>query len=199
MIRRIAPTLMAQKIVLVRHGRSGHVHSGWINAAELHGWRDAYEAAGIHADDVPPPELCADASAAGVLAASTARRAIESAKLLAPARDLITSPLLVELELHPPALGPIRLPLPVWALMYGVRWLMRATLHRPHVTTAEEQRARDAAEWLSRLAADHGSVMAVTHGMFRGLVARELVKRGWLRESSGRKSHHWSVWRFARP
>jgi broad specificity phosphatase PhoE len=80
------------KIILVRHGRSGHVHSGWIDGATFLRWREAYEAAGIDSEDVPPRELSAAALGSGVLAASVARRAIESAKALAPGREVLTSP-----------------------------------------------------------------------------------------------------------
>ena len=190
---------MSLKIVLVRHGRSAHVHTGWIDGVEFLRWRDAYEAAGIDPDGAPPPELCAAAAGCGVLVASVARRAVESADVLAPGRKVLTSPLLSELELPPPALGPIRLPLFGWALTIGLRWLARAALGRPRVTANEAQRARAAAEWLSQLAEGHGSVVAVTHGSFRSLLAQELMRTGWKGNVPRRKAHHWSAWSFTRP
>jgi broad specificity phosphatase PhoE len=186
------------KIVLVRHGRSAHVHSGWIDGAEFLRWREAYEAAGIDSDGIPPPELGAAAAACGVLVASVARRAVESANMLAPGREVLTSPLLCELALPPPALGPIRLPLFGWALTIGLRWLARAALGRPRVTEDEARRAREAAEWLSQLAESHGSVVAVTHGSFRSLLAQELIRTGWQGGVPRRKAHHWSTWSFTR-
>jgi len=190
---------MSLKIVLVRHGRSAHVHSGWINGAEFLRWREAYEAAGIESDGAPPPELSAAAAGSGVLVASVARRAEESARMLGPGREVLTSPLLSELELPPPALGPIRLPLFGWALSIGIRWLACAALGRPRVTADEEQRARAAAEWLSQLAESHGSAVAVTHGSFRSLLAQELIRTGWHGDVTRRKAHHWSAWSFTRP
>src|SRR4051812_23503002 len=93
---------MSQKILLVRHGRSAHVHVGSIDLAGFGRWREAYEAAGIHQHDQPPAALKALASASAVTVASTAARATESARLLAAEREVTTSPLLAELELLPP-------------------------------------------------------------------------------------------------
>lgn len=188
----------AVKIVLLRHARSGHVQSGWINREDFLRWREAYEAAGIDAADVPPSELSAEAAACGVLVASVARRAVESADALTPRREVLTSSLLCELDLRPPALGRIRLPLFGWALTFGVRWLVRAVLRFPHFTADEEQRACAAADWLSQLAESHGSVMAVTHASFRSLLARELVRSGWHSDPPRHKLRPWSAWTFTR-
>jgi broad specificity phosphatase PhoE len=178
------------QIVLVRHGRSTHVHSGWINGAEFPRWREAYEEAGIVANDLPPPELIAIAASSGVVVASAAQRAIESANLLAPGRKVTISPLLKERELRAPALGRIRLPLFGWALAIG------AGLFR--TDAAEAQRTREAADWLAQLAADHDTVVTVTHASFRSLLSRELIRRGWRCVVPAKKSDHWSAWMFTR-
>jgi broad specificity phosphatase PhoE len=179
-----------KQIVLVRHGRSRHVHSGWIDGAEFRSWREAYEAAGIDASDLPPPALCAIAARSDVVATSVAPRAIESANLLAPGRKVTLSPLLRERELRPPQLGRMRLPLFGWALAIGVGLL--------RTDSAEAQRTREAADWLAQLAENHDSVVAVTHASFRSLLSRELVKRGWRCAVPPRKSDHWSAWTFTR-
>ncbi len=181
---------MPRRIVLVRHGRSGHVHSGLLDAAQFRRWRDAYEAAGIAPDETPPAELQATAAAANVLAASDAPRAIASAALLAPARPIVTSPLLRELELPPPNLGPLRLPLIGWALAIGFRSLLHA------VAPEEAERARAAAQWLAEIAGEGGTVVAVTHGSVRRLIAQELRKLGWSVDTGRRGIHHWSAWSF---
>lgn len=99
------------EIVLVRHGRSAHVHAGWIDVHGFHRWREAYEAAGILPGEVPPAELLERARRAGVVVASDAPRAIESARLLSEGREVISSPLVRELDLPPPAVRALRLPL----------------------------------------------------------------------------------------
>lgn len=177
-------------IHLVRHGRSAHVHAGWIDLAGFHRWRESYEAAAIVENETPPAALIGIASTARVVAASSAPRAIASAKLLRD--DIVVSPLLHELELRPPNLRGVKLPLPLWALAIGVQWLFR----RSHATPEEEARAREAAVWLEGLAQD-GPVVAVTHHTFRALLAKALVARGW-ESGKPRRGHHWSVWTLGR-
>jgi len=186
----------SQRILLVRHGRSAHVQRGSIDLAGFHRWRDAYEAAGIDEQDQPHPAVTELAAGSGIVVASTAPRALQSAMRLWPARDIVTSPLLRELELIPPNIRGVRMPLMAWALTYGLQWLVRAVRRRPHLAPAELQRAREAAEWLSDLADEHGTVLAVTHASFRSLLARQLKSGGWQCEPSDRR--HWSVWSFTR-
>ena len=45
------------RITLVRHGRSAHVHAGWLSAADVHAWRVAYDAAGLREGEQPPMPL----------------------------------------------------------------------------------------------------------------------------------------------
>lgn len=188
---------MTQKIVLVRHGLSAHVHVGFIDLAGFGRWREAYEAAGIDERDEPPPELRALAAGSGIIVASEARRAIESARRLDPQRSLSASPLLGELELKPPSIRGVRVPLRAWAVAIGVRWMIRS-LCRAHVSPSEVQRSRDAAEWLTDLADRHGSVVAVTHGSFRAILSERLIEQGWRCETTKRRSSHWSAWSFLR-
>ncbi|HEV2843763.1 MAG TPA: hypothetical protein VG477_02860 [Thermoanaerobaculia bacterium] len=189
---------MAAEIVLVRHGRSAHVHAGWIDLQGFHRWREAYEAAGILAGETPPPELRALAERAGAVIASNAPRAIESARLLAPEREVITSPLLREMDLPPPTLHGWRLPLIGWALAYGFQSLFRGMTLRPHASAEETARAREAARWLMGIAKGHGPVVAVTHATFRGLLARALADEGWSCGTKIWRAHHWSAWSFTR-
>jgi len=140
---------MTPKIMLVRHGRSAHVQRGLLGLAEFHRWREAYESAGIDEEEQPPPSLQALASASGIVVASTALRAVRSAELLDGDRDIVTSPLLAELELSPPNFARLRMPLGGWALACGVRRAVRAE------SPMELRRAREAAEWLTDLANRH--------------------------------------------
>jgi broad specificity phosphatase PhoE len=180
-------------IVLIRHGRSGHVHTGWIDVAGFVRWREAYEAAGIDPDDMPPAHLRELVASAGVVVSSTARRAVESARALAPGREVLTSPLLEELELRPPRLGPVRLPLGGWALAVGIRLLICGS------TRGEQQRRRAAAQWLAELAEEHGRIVVVTHASFRSALARKLVRLGWRKDAIAWRPRHWSAWSFTSP
>src|SRR6185503_9821431 len=103
------------RIVLVRHGRSAHVHDGrWMTPHGVRDFEHAYNVAGIRDDDAPPSELIALTAKAHVLAASDLPRAIASARRLAADRDLAISPLLREIELEPPSWIPMPLPIEAW-------------------------------------------------------------------------------------
>jgi broad specificity phosphatase PhoE len=184
-----------RRIVLVRHGRSAHVHAGWIDHAGFLRWREAYEAAGIDARAEPHGTLLTIAAGAGMITASDAPRAIESARLLAPGASVVVSSLLREFELAPPRLGPFRLPLAGWALAYGVRMLVHS---RAHITEAEHERAREAGRWLGALTGQHGLVVVVTHATFRSALAKALESDHWRCETPRRSSTHWSSWCFSR-
>jgi len=184
--------LVNRKVVLIRHGRSSHVVKGLLDLDAFLKWREAYEAAGIGENEVPPRELVLEAQSAGAFVSSDVRRAIESARLLAAGRDVIASPLLRELSLVPLRLPGLRLPLMGWALTYGVKWLMRR-----HATPEEEQRVRIAAQWLIDLSARHGEVIVLTHASFRSLLAKEFARREWKPVTPRRRSAHWSAWSFS--
>jgi broad specificity phosphatase PhoE len=188
------------EIVLVRHGRSAHVHAGWIDVHGFHRWREAYESAGILPDEAPPDEVRERARRAGVVVASDAPRAIESARLLAEDREVISSPLVRELDLPPPTVRFLRMPLMGWALAFGVRHLYRALRSLPHNSDAEITRVREAADWLATLAHQHGTVLVVTHASFRNLLAGMLTADGWDSGGLRRRTRtlHWSAWSFTR-
>lgn len=185
------------RIALVRHARSAHVHTGWIDAGGFRSWREAYEAAGIHEDERVPIHLAELAGRAGLVLSSDAARAIASARLLAPGKEIVVSPLLRELDLEGPALGALRLPLLGWAIAVGCRALF-LTLRRQYPSPAEVARINDAAAWLEDLAARHSLIVAVTHASFRRRLSDRLVNTGWQAEPGRRTLQHWSAWVFRR-
>ena len=176
-----------RSITLVRHGRSAHVHSGWLDFDGFLRWREAYELAAIMETEIPPSELCERARNAANLVASNAPRAIASAQRLAPEREVVVTPLVRELELQPPRLGGLKFPPLVWMLAFVIRGLAPAA--------KETQRAGEAARMLDAL---EGDTIVVTHGAARPIIARELVQLGWTL-GDGRRSHHWSAWTLTTP
>jgi Histidine phosphatase superfamily (branch 1) len=96
--------------VLIRHGRSSHMQRGWISDSGFRVWREEYEAAGIADDERAPEHLQKVARGADLVLSSDAQRAVATARLLAPERPIVISPLLRELELEGPELGGLRLP-----------------------------------------------------------------------------------------
>ncbi|KYG04900.1 hypothetical protein BE21_44075 [Sorangium cellulosum] len=184
---------MSARIILVRHGRSAHVHTGWIDAAGFQRWRDAYDAAGLLPGERPPSALRALAMQAGAVVASDLPRARASAELLLPGGEIATSALLRELEQPALPLGNARAPLAVWALAIGLRKAYGALRAEPP-PAAHQRQAAEAAEWLIGLAAQRGSVLAVTHGWLRELLAEALAERRWRREHMSGRYAHWSAW-----
>ena len=187
---------MQRRVVLIRHGRSSHVQFGWIDRDGFLRWREAYEAAGI--TDAPPEALLALLNEVTCVIASDTRRTVESARALAPERDVMTSPLLAELELAPPQIGRLRLPMTGWKLAFAGAWISRAVrriaLHSP----SDEERVEAAAKLIDEVTEAHGSVAVVTHVWFRRQLIAKLIARGWEKESFKGGSRNWSAWSLTR-
>jgi broad specificity phosphatase PhoE len=188
---------VARRIVLVRHGRSAHVQVGRVDSEGFRSWRRAYEAAGIATGEQAPADVAELAAGAQLVVASDAARAVESARLLSPGRELIASPLLRELDLDCVSLGRLRLPLPAWALAVGCRMLLEK-LHGRYPAAHEGARITDAATWLHDLSARNRLIVAVTHASFRKRLAARLLALGWQNDIGERTLKHWSAWSLRR-
>src|SRR5215207_650618 len=193
----------APDVLLVRHGPSAHVETGWIDVAGLRRWMTAYDAAEIALHHPPPVELRALVAGARRIIASDLPRAVASATVLAPERAIERLPLFREApletpELPVPALGGLRLPLGGWKAVFAVRWL-RAWVRGgppPGVDAAALGRAEEAAAWLeTAVRSAEGRIVVVTHATFRLLLAAALTRRGW-RGPERRPYHEWSAWAY---
>ena len=165
-----------------------------MRSSDVGTFEDAYDAAGIVDHEGPPPELIRIAADAQVIAASDLPRAIASARRIAPSRDPDVTPLLREIRLEPPAWLP-RLPIEVWDIISHAQWSYRLARGSSHDFV---RRASDAVEWLVQRAADASTVVAVTHGGFRRIIASQLVARGWRADPGKRSYENWSVWAYSR-
>jgi broad specificity phosphatase PhoE len=186
------------RLVLVRHGRSAHIHAtGAIDSAAVERSRAVRDEAGIHMVSEPPRELVQMAVDATHIVASDLRRAVASAERLAPQRSVQISALLRETVLPIPD-WPMRLPPRVWEMLIHLRWSYQI-LRGTDATSAELVRAAEAAEWLARLVDGGSTALVVTHGVFRRLLTKQLIRLGWT--STGRRGWygHWSAWSFASP
>lgn len=187
---------MTTRILLVRHGRSAHLHDGrWMHADRVPDYDRNYNAAGILDDDLPPSELVEIATRADTLVASDLRRAVESARRIAPGRDPIVLPLFREIALEPPRWVPIPLPIAVWDVISFVQWSYRLAIRADHDYV---RRADSAVDWLVGRALNAEYVVAVTHGGFRRIVARRLEARGWRADGRRLGYANWSAWSFSR-
>ena len=185
------------RILLIRHGPSAHSLPAWLplNRAALERWRNDYDAAGIVEDASAPASVHAHAARAHIMAASDLPRAVESASHLWPGRPVVISPLFREAPIRIPSLGPVRVPLPLWALIIHAQWAIDI-LRGQDMTAESRARVTEAATWCEqacRARSTSAVVAVVTHGVFRRELARALNARGW--KSGGRRSYApWSVW-----
>ena len=184
--------MIRPRLILVRHGRSAHVHRGWIDGTGLERWQLAYDAAGVHDADAPPASVVTLAREAALVVSSDMPRAIASASRLVGPDCAPTSPLLREIPLRLPTWPRVRLPLGAWALAIGLGTAWRM-LRRDPSREAFTTQARAAAAWLTSLAEERGTVLAVTHAALRAHLAAALRERGWSAPSS-RSWRHWSAW-----
>jgi hypothetical protein len=187
-------------VLLIRHGRTSHVHEGGaLDRAGMERWRKACDLAGIADEDHPPVALRAEVAAADVLAASDLPRAVTSVGVLAPGRTFTVSTLLREVPLPIPAV-PIRAPLAVWSTLIHLRWGLDIARGRDVSKEAKAQ-AEAAATWciVAAREARIRTIAVVTHGVFRRLLAKQLVAEGWRFEPGPRSYDHWSTWRLQQP
>ena len=188
------------RVLLIRHGRSAHLSPARaLDRRAIGRWLEEYDEAGIAPHERPPSGLVAEVARAAVIAASDMPRALASAALLAPGRHVEVSSLLREVPLPLPALPTLRAPLPVWAALIHLRWVLSMMRGSDTMLEARE-RARGAAQWCRAAAhgaaPEGGTVAVVTHGAFRRFLGQELVRDGWRPEARRGGYAHWSVWRF---
>jgi broad specificity phosphatase PhoE len=185
------------RIHLVRHGRSAHRHDGsWVSADGVRHFENAYNAASIRDDDVPPRDVFEAVTTADVIAASDMSRAIASARRIAPTREVAVSPLLREIELETPRWVPVPLPMVIWDTYTFLQWSYRLLREADHENV---RRARAATDWLLERASDSSTVLAITHGAFRRLLDASLVARGWRRAPGKQSYENWSTWSYLLP
>lgn len=187
---------MESQIHLVRHGRSARAGcAGWVDAAGVRRWREAYEAAGIAEDSAPPAAVLARAARPVTIVTSESPRAVSPAERIASGQPVIISPLLRETELDIPGWVPCHWPSAVWESLIHAQWGL-GVLRGAGAPPEEIRRADAAAAWLGELARDRPAVV-VTHGVFRRLLWGRLRRLGW-RVTAGRSLRPWSVWSLRR-
>ena len=189
---------MPDRIVLVRHGPSVHAETrGSFDRDDVRQWLDAYDAAGIQPTCQPPAPLVRVAVDAEWILSSDLPRAVSSAERLAGDRPVSTSHLLRETALPIPR-WPTRIPLRAWWTVIHLGWMIQVS-RGIDMSEEDRRRAVAAVDWVGGMAAGKGTALAVTHGVFRRIMAQQLLASGW--KSDGRVGgySHWSAWSFSRP
>ncbi len=184
-------------IVLVRHGPSiSPSLKGLLERDDMVQWRTRYDEVGILPDSRPSDALAQMARDARHIVASDLIRSVESAERLVEPQRIQTSELLRESALPIPH-WPTRLPFSLWASVITAQWMLRV-MRGTDANAADLARARAATDMLTVLSPNEESVVVVTHGVFRRLVANELLRRGWKSAPRIGGYQNWSHWTFQR-
>jgi broad specificity phosphatase PhoE len=185
-------------ITLARHGEPALSRRVRLHSAEYREWWATYEEGGLREDQTPPELLKALAAGAGVVLASTRRRALESARAVVGERDLLTDPMFIEAPLPPPRFPHyLRFSPRTWGVIARFWWWFFDHHEGQETRDQAKARARRAAAQLVRLAEDGADVMVFAHGFFNGMVGIELTRQGW-RCVKDQGFRYWSARRFER-
>jgi len=169
---------VAIRIILVRHGKPDGMSAKGISGRGIGEWVRGYDSVGISRTLEPPAGVRALAMQATCFVASDLPRARQSAAWLAGTRRVIHDRDLREAVL-PESLGiSLTLPPGVWVVVARLAWFLNWG-NANETVAATHARAARIANGLAVLAAEHGCVMAVGHGMFNRFLAGELRRRGW--------------------
>ena len=162
----------------MRHGRPACDERTPLRRTEFAAWVAAYDRASLDPADPPPAGVRALAERAAVIVTSSLRRSYESAALVASARPAQRDALFDEAGIPAPPRIPLRLRPPIWDVVSRVAWLCGWS---PDCESAAAARARAvrAAQRLEQLAAAHGVVMLLGHGMLNTFIAKSLRRSGW--------------------
>ena len=176
--RRHAYIGTALRIILVRHGRPAISTAYRTSHHGFSDYIDAYEAAGLDPQSVPPDELQELVKELTPVFTSNRPRSQESAKAIWPDAELIADPLFEEAPLASPKIPLIKLGVAAWAVMSRILW--HAGYH-PEIENYRraKQRAKSAADILMFKAQEDGTAVLVAHGYFNLMIGRELSRRGF--------------------
>ena len=183
-------------ITLARHGEPALSRKVRLSSAQYRDWWARYELGGLKEAQTPPPSLIAVAREAGVILASTRRRAVETAAALAADRAFTQNDALIEAPLPPPAApGWVKLSPRHWGVIARISWWF-FDHHQGEETRAQAQTRADAvATSLIDRAEAGDDVLVLAHGFFNLMVGRSLRRRGWRCTNDG-GYQYWSARRF---
>lgn len=173
------------RIILVRHGRPDLPLRPRTSHHGFRDYIDAYEAAGLDPQSLPPQELSDLVKELNHIFTSDRPRSHQSARALAPHATLEADPLFAEAPLASPRIPLLKMRVPKWAVVARVLW--HAGYH-PEIENYRKarHRAAQAADILTEKIRDGGSSVLVAHGYFNAMIGRQLRRRGFVRTGSHR-------------
>jgi broad specificity phosphatase PhoE len=184
------------RIVLVRHGQPHIALSPRTGHRGFGDYIEAYEAAGLDPDSLPPRELAELGRELAAIFASDRPRSHQSAAALAPHAMPVRDAVFAEAPLASPPIPFLRMHVPGWAVISRVLWHMGFS---PGIEGwfAAGRRAERAADILVARARESGPVALVAHGYFNWMIGRVLKKRGFVRRGSHR-ARYWNTVTYER-
>jgi broad specificity phosphatase PhoE len=179
-------------IVLARHGKPVWDETTPIPGHGLGAWARGRDEAPIDRSYLPPAELVRIAQSSRLLATSPLRRSRESADAVAPGVVPRVDSLFREVFLPTAIRSGLRLSPRLWSSLARAAWYGGWS---PGVESfaAARRRSSLAASALLELAAIHGSVLLVGHGIMNGLIGHRLRRAGW----GGPRFRTRRLWAFA--
>jgi len=179
------------RIILIRHGQPAIALRPRTGHAGFAEYIDAYEAAGLDPESLPPEELRDLVRELDAVFASDRPRSTQSARVLAPHADLVVDPLFAEAPLASPRIPLLRMRVPKWAVVSRFLWHLGFHPGIENPRQARERAVR-AAEMLTAAARHRGTAALVAHGYFNWMIGRELKRRGFSRTGS-HQARYWNT------
>ncbi|WP_339547715.1 histidine phosphatase family protein [Pseudomonas sp. RA_35y_Pfl2_P32] len=172
----------------MRHGQPALANVTKVSALEMKDWIEHYNRSEITQQPIPNASLQLAAYATTIVS-SSAPRALTSVQALGLKPALVDA-LFCEAQLpfghwKRPRLSPF-----TWAFILRILWLCGYSGGVESAGTAK-MRASKAAERLQSLTRE-GSVLLLGHGFMNRMIAKQLVKDGWVRQKRN-GSQYWSA------
>ncbi|MFA4949662.1 MAG: histidine phosphatase family protein [Brevundimonas sp.] len=151
-----------------------------LTSDQYRDWWAKYEVGGLKEGQTPPADLLATAQGAGVIYASTRRRAQETASAISAGREVLSDVLFIEAPLPPPHFPSwFKLPPKYWGAVARFWWHAFDHHEGQETRTQAEARAEAAARALIARAETGEDVLVLAHGYFNHMVGRRLKADGW--------------------
>jgi broad specificity phosphatase PhoE len=178
------------RVILVRHGRPALPLRPRTNHHGFRDYIDAYEAAGLDPESLPPQELSDLVKELDHIFTSDRPRSHQSARALAPHAELEADPLFAEAPLASPRIPLLKMRVPKWAVVARVLWHAGYHPEIENYRKAKHRAARAADILIDKLRQQSGktasAVALVAHGYFNAMIGRQLRQRGFKRTGAHR-------------
>lgn len=183
-------------VTLARHGEPALSRAVRLNAREYRAWWGVYEEGGILEGQTPPETIIEVAKDSDRLFASTRKRALQTADLVAGGKPVTADEVFIEAPLPPPWIpGFIRLNPRIWGFIARFCWWF----FNNHVGEESRAQATVRAQAATRMLTDEAQkgqdVLLLAHGFFNRMIEIELKRLGW-RRVAGKGYAYWSAKRF---